>query len=201
MPEHRLDHRFLTEDDRALVARFDAGDDHPWSREVTRYLRNHALDDAALELRRSVLFSFPGSREIAGYFTVSASALQLKPAGAIDLARPDRIQRAPIVLLSFFGVARQHWGDGVAHEMHVRLLEELNDSWLAARLIYLECWQANERGVRFWRRLGYEEFGRYDRAGPEDVGPAVLLRLVYDRFLLAPAAGRAADQRVRQSIG
>jgi ribosomal protein S18 acetylase RimI-like enzyme len=186
MSDYQLEPRFLTEKDRPLIARFNAGDDHWSSREVTRYLRNHAFDDAALELRRTVLFSHLGCDEIAGYLTISSSALHLDPAGPLDLARPDRIQRVPIVLLSFFGVARQYWGCGVAYEMHLRLLAELQESWIAARLIYLECWEGNDRGVQFWRRLGYEQLGGIEKSGPEGVGPAVLLRMVYDRFALAP---------------
>jgi ribosomal protein S18 acetylase RimI-like enzyme len=184
MPVFQLKPRFLTEDDRALVARFSAGEEDPWSREVTHHFQNHAMEDAGLGLRRTILFSFRDCQDIAGCLTVSASALQLSPAVAADIACPTRKERVPIVLLSWFGVAPQHWGHGVGQEMHLHLLKALEESWIASRLIYLECWEANERALRFWRQLGYVEIGREDKAGPQGAGMTALLRMVYDRFAL-----------------
>ncbi len=181
----QLEPRFLTEPDKAWIDRFNAGEEW-WSQEVTKYLRNHAVAYTADGLNQTILFSFPGYREIVGFVTVASEVLQLPNLGQTVLFNVDPpTSRIPAAVIPYFGVGRQYRGCGLAEEMHVQLLGAIQASWVGTRLIYLECWEENGRGVAFWTRLGYREFQRKPRMRPDDGGQATLLRMVYDRFALA----------------
>jgi ribosomal protein S18 acetylase RimI-like enzyme len=184
-PPYILDWRLLTELDRDWVQRFTCGEEW-WSQEVTDFLRNQAIHDAGKGINRTTLFSFPDRREIVGFVTIAAGNLQFsKVQKLLDLdAAAVPAGRIPVAHIPYLGVARQYRGAGHAEEIHTQVLEAIRQSWVGTRLIYLECWEDNQRGVRFWRRLGYEQFADKADERPDGNGEGTLLRMVYDRFAL-----------------
>ena len=159
-PTYTLDWRFLSAIDAPRVERFSCGEEW-WSHEVTDFLRNDALEMATAGFNQTILFSLSGERDIAGFMTVASDSLKLTDT---QLAFPATVApptgRLPAAIIPYFGVARQLRGMGIGLEMHTLLLRAIGQSWAGTRVIYLQCWEENTRGIAFWNSLGYQEFGR-----------------------------------------
>jgi len=183
--DYALEARALTEADESWLKGFAVGEEW-WSHEITDFLRNDALEQGKQGLNATTLFSFPGFKEIVGFMTTSAASV---PAAQLDevLSLPPGVPaRVPAVLVAYMGVARQYRRVGhFGQEMHLQLLDALVTSRaVAVRVIYLECWEENEGGVEFWKRMGYVPFHELQVARPDRDERATLLRLVYDRFAM-----------------
>ncbi|MFI5281739.1 MAG: GNAT family N-acetyltransferase [Candidatus Dormibacterales bacterium] len=89
-------------------------------------------------------------------------------------------------LIPYFGVHRKHRGQAYGDEMHIWLLTQMEGLLGAPRFLYLQCWEENEPAMRFWQRLGYQQFHQTteQRAGKS----AHLAWLIFDRFMISPAA-------------
>ncbi len=183
---YALEARALNESDEDWIQRFAAGEEW-WSHEVTDFLRNDALQQGKQGLNVTNLFSFPGFREIVGFCTTAVGSL---PAALLDEVLslpPDVPAKVPAVLIAYMGVARPYRRVGhFGQEMHLQLLEGVaaSSSWAVARVIYLECWEENEAGIAFWKRMGYVQFHRRLEQRPDNGERAWLARMVYDRFAI-----------------
>ena len=190
-PEYELEGRFISAADDEWIQRFSAGEEW-WSHEVTDFLRSHALEHAVRGINQTILFSFPGYRDIVGFVTAAYSSLPLRlmPADLYTgITLP--IQRVPAALIAYLAVARSYRRLGFGEEIHVQLLESINASWTAARWVYCECWEENEAGVAFWTNLGYEFLERKQRPRPDGNGQGWLRSQVLDRFALGPVPSGA----------
>ena len=187
-PTYTLDWRFLSEADQPWVGRFSCGGEW-WSQEVTAFLREDALTHAAEGLNQTILFSFRGERDLVGFVTIASDGLKLTEVqGVVSVSTSVPGGRLPAAVIPYFGVAQALRGNGIGREMHTQVLRQVTEQWAAARVLYLQCWQENEAGIRFWRRLGYEEFAVRPREGP-DKAKHLLVFMLFDRFRLPSAPG------------
>jgi len=187
-PHEELEARFLTPEDAAWLTFFDAGDDW-WCEEVTGFLRQHALRQAAAGYSDTVLSSLPNERHVIGFLSVASSVLQLSQVkGAYPKFGPPpgiETSRVPVWVIPYFGVHRNYHGHAYGEEMHIWLLNAMEGLLGAPRFLYLQCWEENGPGIRFWRRLGYTQFHQTteQRAGET----SLLAWLIFDRFVISPA--------------
>jgi ribosomal protein S18 acetylase RimI-like enzyme len=187
-PHEELQSRFLTPEDAAWLTFFEAGDEW-WCEEVTGFLRQHALPQGAAGYSDTVIFSLPNERHVIGFLSVASSVLQLsKVQNAYPKFGPPpgvEASRVPVWVIPYFGVHRNFRGHAYGDEMHIWLLHAMEGLLGAPRFLYLQCWEENEPGIRFWRRLGYTQFHQTteQRAG-KDVH---LAWLIFDRFRISPA--------------
>ena len=185
MADYALEPRPLDEADSDWVDRFACGEEW-WSREVTDFLRHAALEHGKQGFNGTTLFSFPGYREIVGFLTVAGATLQTATVAEILQLPLGVPQRIPAILIPYMGVARGYRGVGhFGQEMHTQLLDSLRGQWAATRVVYLECWEDNEDGIRFWEKRGYTTFHRFQADKPDGTGKAWLRRMLLDRFALA----------------
>jgi len=182
--EYALEFRVLDESDEDWIQRFAVGEEW-WSHEITDFLRNDALEQAKQGLNRTILFSFPGYKEIVGFLTTSTasvSAANLNEVLTLPAGVPARV---PAVLIVYLGVARKYRRAGhFGQEIHLRLLEDIADSWAVARIVYAECWEENAGGLAFWAKLGYLAFSRFQLPRPDNGELDWLCRMVYDRYAI-----------------
>jgi ribosomal protein S18 acetylase RimI-like enzyme len=132
----------------------------------------------------TILFSLPDAREIVGFVASASASLPIADVAELMNLPPDSPSRIPAVLIPYMGVAseHQHSPSRFGREMHLQLLEAVEASWPAVRLMYLECWEENREGLEFWHRRGYTHF-RTKPATRPDGSKAPLVRLFYDRLL------------------
>ena len=188
-PLFDLSARMLTAEDAAWLTFFDAGPDW-WCEEVAGFLRQHAIAHNAAGYSSTVLFSTPNEKHVVGFVSVSSSSLQLgKVQGAYPKFGPPpgvETNHVPVWVIPFMGVHRQHQGRTYGEEMHVWLLRQMDGLLGAPRFLYIQCWEENVRGLRFWERLGYREF---DRRTDQKIDPKrTLVWMILDRFsITAPA--------------
>lgn len=183
-----LDARSLTPEDAAWLTFFDAGADW-WCEEVTGFLRQYALEHSKAGYGNTVLFSLPNEKHVVGFLAVASSSLQLTQVkGAYPKFGPPpgvETSRVPVWLIPYFGVRKDFHGHAYGDEMHIWLLRAMEGLLGAPRFLYLQCWKENERGMRFWQRLGYKQF---HETSDKRAGATVHLAwLLFDRFLIAPA--------------
>lgn len=62
-----------------------------------------------------------------------------------------------------FGIAREHWGTGAAQAAHDAVLDRMRVKGI--RRAWLLVFTGNERGRRFYERLGWEATGDRSRSG------------------------------------
>lgn len=196
-PPFELEARKLALQDADLLAAFNAGDEW-WCEEVTTHLRTYALAQQSAGFNETTLFSLPADGRIVGFTTVSPDRLrlpQVQPAFPEFGAAPGiETINVPVWIVVFFGVDREYQGRTYGEEIHTWLLAQMEESLGAPRFIYLQCWEENAGGVRFWSRLGYQQFNRTTPQKPGGDGPATLLWMMYDRYriMAAEAAGGPA---------
>lgn len=178
-----LQWRLLTADDKAWLTFFDAGPDW-WSDEVTGFLRQYSLEHTKAGYGFTLLFSGPNEKHIDGFLTFASSSLQLaKIRGAYPTFGPPpgvETTHVPVWAVPYFGVQREKQGRALGEEMHVHLLQLMDSTLGAPRFLYLQCWEENERGLAFWKRLRYEEINRTTEQHLG--GKHRLVWLVLDRF-------------------
>jgi len=185
---YQLEPRLLTQEDQPWLDRFAVGEEW-WSHEITDFLRNQALEDAQQGLSSTTLFSFPGLKDVIGFITAASASLPSPQlAGVVTLPATFTAARVPAVVIPYLGIARPYRRVGhFGQEIHFRLLEALDAApWAAVRLLYVECWAANDGGNAFWQKMGYVRFSQIVRDHPETGEPEYLNRLVYDRFAIQP---------------
>lgn len=156
-----------------------------WSHEITDFLRNDALEQGRQGLNRTMLFSFPGYKEIVGFLTTSTASLTAASIAEV-LALPAGVPpRVPAVLIAYLGIAWKYRRAGhFGQEIHLQLLEDIARSWAVARVVYMECWEENEGGLAFWRKMGYQRFSDFELPRPDTGEKARLHRMVYDRYAI-----------------
>jgi ribosomal protein S18 acetylase RimI-like enzyme len=180
--------RPLAAEDAAWLTFFDAGAEW-WCEEVTGFLRQYALEHAKAGYGDTVLFSFPDEKHVVGFLAVASSSLQLTQVqGAYPKFGPPpgvETSRVPVWLVPYFGVDRNVHGRAYGDEMHIWLLNAMEGLLGAPRFLYLQCWKENERGIRFWQRLGYKQF--HETSEKRADATVHLAWLLFDRFLIPPA--------------
>ncbi len=188
-PPFELEARRLAPQDADQIAFFDSGDEW-WCEEVTTHLRTYALPQQIAGYNETTLFSLPGDDRIIGFTTVSPDSLKLPQVQAAfpEFGAPPGIEtiHVPVWIVVYFGVHRDNQRRTYGEEMHARLLAKMEESLGAPRFVYLQCWEENDGGVRFWTRLGYQEFNRTASLKPRGDDHATLLWLMHDRFRIAP---------------
>ena len=186
---YQLEPRVITQEDQPWLDRFWVGEEW-WSHEITDFLRNQALEDSQQGLSSTTLFSFPGLKDVVGFITAASASLPTSQIATVVALPPSfTAARVPAVIIPYLGVGRQYRRIGhFGQEIHLRLLEGLSAAPFAAvRLLYIECWAANEGGLAFWQKMGYTVFNQIVRPNPETDEPEYLNRLVYDRFAIQPS--------------
>jgi len=185
-PDYALEFRVLDESDEDWIQRFAVGEEW-WSHEITNFLRNDALEQGKQGLNRTILFSFPGYKEIVGFLTTSTASVQAAILNEVLTLPPGVPARVPAVLIAYLGVARKYRRAGhFGQEIHLRLLEDIAGSWAVARIVYAECWEENTGGLAFWEKLGYLRFSRFQLERPDTGKLDWLHRVVYDRYAIRP---------------
>jgi len=91
--------------------------------------------------------------------------------------------------LFHFGIAMQHWGSGLANEVHDAVLARIEDAGFERA--WADVYAGNTRARRFYEKLGWTATGARSR-GPMPPH-AELLR--YERALGASAAGTVPRSR------
>lgn len=190
-----LDARPLTPEDAAWLTFFDAGADW-WCEEVTGFLRQYALEHSKAGYGDTVLFSIPNEKHVVGFLSVASSSLQLTQVkGAYPKFGPPpgvETSRVPVWLIPYFGVRKDFHGNAYGDEMHIWLLRAMEGLLGAPRFLYLQCWKENERGMRFWQRLGYKQF--HETSDKRADATVHLAWLLFDRFVIAPAPTEQGGQ-------
>jgi ribosomal protein S18 acetylase RimI-like enzyme len=178
-----LEPRLLDEAQLEWIQRFSAGEEW-WAQEVTSFLHNDALWLGLEGLTTTTLFSLPDAREIVGFVSSASASLPIADMSELVNLPPDTPPRIPAVLIPYMGVAKEH-RRSPAHfgrEIHLQLLDSVESSWPAVRLMYLECWEENRDGLEFWRRQGYAHLRTKPATRPDGI-KLPLVRLFYDRLL------------------
>lgn len=104
-----------------------------------------------------------------------------------SLDHPQGLKPAehPVWLVPYFGVHRDLHGHAYGDEMHIWLLNAMEGLLGAPRFLYLQCSKENERGTRFWQRLGYKRFHETSETRADTT--VHLAWLLFDRFRIPPA--------------
>jgi len=182
--EYALEFRVLDESDEDWIQRFHVGEEW-WSHEITNFLRNDAVEQGKQGLNRTILFSFPGYKEIVGFLTTSTASVPAALLNEVLTLAPGVPSRVPAVLIAYLGVARKYRRAGhFGQEIHLRLLEDIARSWAVARVVYAECWEENAGGLAFWKKLGYIRFSRFQLRRTDIAELGWLHRMVYDRYAI-----------------
>lgn len=183
MPDapYTLDPRPLRKEDHDRWVRgFNAGKEY-WATDVNRFLSDQAWTYQHRGNCRTTLFSFPGTGEIVGFFTVASASFPLAELEkGFDFSKQDRPKElsnlylggvvcVPIVHLIYIGVDQEHHPDGgqgrprFGLELHTRLLENIEDSFAGARFVLLEVFAESYAFPWYGKKLGYRELSRAAR--------------------------------------
>lgn len=103
--EYALEPRILDETDEEWIQRFAVGEEW-WSHEITGFLRNDALEQGRQGLNRTILFSFPGFKEIVGFLTTSTASIPTATVKEVVHLPPGVPAKVPAVLIAYLGVAQ-----------------------------------------------------------------------------------------------
>jgi RimJ/RimL family protein N-acetyltransferase len=188
-PTYELEARLLSGDDKAWLTLFDSGKSW-WCEEVNAFLRTRAITEGAAGYNVTSIFSYPGEREVVGFITIAAATLSLDQVKKAfpQFGAPPGLKKVPVpvYLVVFIGVDQRFQDGGYGEEMHTRLLQGMLTQMGAPRFTYLQCWNENEDGLRFWNRLGYETFELTSPPRPDGKGTVQLSWLIHDRFRITP---------------
>jgi GNAT superfamily N-acetyltransferase len=123
---------------------------------LDRYFREQVTQDAKRRVASCFVAVDPYG-DVAGYYTICATALSLE---ALPFARAKRLPRydsIPAVLLGRLAVAREHRGQGLGAALVFDACQRATRSEIASYGMLVDA--KDDNAARFYEHLGFERLG------------------------------------------
>lgn len=134
-------------------SRFDCGDET-----LNNYLKTQAGQDMRRGFAQVIVGIVPGDDQIVGYYTLSATSVNLTDVDEAWRGKLPRYGQIPAVLLGRLAVAHAAQGQRLGELLLADAIRRADRSELGWAVFLVKA--KNEQAAGFYRRFGLEPFGR-----------------------------------------
>jgi ribosomal protein S18 acetylase RimI-like enzyme len=122
------------------------------------YLRERASQDEKRQVAACFVAIDPASNNVAGYYTLSATALALDDLPADIVKRLPRYGEVPAVLMGRLAVDRRYQGQKLGFMLLANAASRVLNGDVAAFALVVDA--VDDSAVRFYRHAGFQMFAR-----------------------------------------